>query len=100
MGVWVEVKRQQAMVSSVNTPSWQLPKMNLFQQPTSLNQLEHWSKALLARIQITPAVIKNTSLNHTDAGRKFCLYKKKTEKTMTVWLLWKHFSGEGTAALL
>lgn len=58
MGVWVEAKRQQAMVSSVNTPSWQLPKMNLFLQPTSLNQPEHWSKALLARIQITPAVIK------------------------------------------
>lgn len=66
-----EADRQQAMVSSVNTPSWQLPKMNLFLKPTSLNQLEHWSKALLAWIQITPAAINNTSLNHTDTNLKF-----------------------------
>lgn len=73
MGGNEEAERQQAMVSSVNTPSWQLPKMNLFLQPTSLNQPEHWRKALLARIQITPAVINNTSLNHTDTNLKFYL---------------------------
>lgn len=73
--------------------------MNLFRQPTSLNQPEHWSKALLARIQIIPAVIKSTSLNHTDA-QVVSSQKKREEKTVTVWPLGKQFSGEGTGALL